>query len=468
VYDADGLTRALLAIRSAVVVHQLTELALLRDPERLEQALANNARLSKTGTSNLVAAVAAGVAHIVAQSIAWVYRPGAEPHEEIVMSTQVEVLVVGAGPVGLSLAAELQRRNISVLVVDRHAAAAQTSRACVIHARTLEVLEPLGVTAQLLQAGVKVPMFRIRDRDRALVSIDFSHIDSVYPFTLMYPQDRTEQLLLAALERAGGRVERPAELTGVAPVDDGMAATLTIDGQATTVESRWLVGCDGMHSTVRDRMGISFDGAAYEEGFVLADVRMDWPLSREEVSLFYSPDGLMVVAPLPDDRYRIVATDTAAPESPSQDYIQALLDTRGPRVDAGRVQEVGWSSRFHIHHRVAQTPRRGRVLLCGDAAHVHSPAGGQGMNTGIQDAMSLAPLLDDVLRGGDDASLDQWAADRHRIAIDVVEMTDRMTRMATLASPVAQSLRNAAVALLGHVPPVRDAVARKLAELDAR
>jgi 2-polyprenyl-6-methoxyphenol hydroxylase-like FAD-dependent oxidoreductase len=223
-----------------------------------------------------------------------------------------------------------------------------------------------------------------------------------------------------------------------------------------------------MHSTVREKAGIAFEGAAYEQGFVLADLNMSWPLSRQEVTLFYSPEGLIVVAPLPDDRFRIVATDDHAPESPSRDYVQRLLDTRGPSVDPARIREVAWSSRFRIHHRIASTSRRGRILLCGDAAHVHSPAGGQGMNTGIQDAMSLAPVLAQVLHGGEQAALDRWAADRHRIAAGVVAMTDRMTKMATMTSPIGQSLRNAAVALLGHVPPIRAAVARRLAELDAR
>ncbi len=195
---------------------------------------------------------------------------------------------------------------------------------------------------------------------------------------------------------------------------------------------------------------------------------MAWPLSREEVSLFYSPEGLVVVAPLPDDRFRIVATDANAPENPSLPYVQALLDARGPRAQPAQVRNVAWSSRFRIHHRIASTPRRGRVLLCGDAAHVHSPAGGQGMNTGIQDAMSLAPKLASVLRGGDESILDDWAAERHRIAAEVVSMTDRMTRMATLTSPIGQTLRNAAVAFLGRVPPVRAAVARRLAEIETR
>lgn len=378
-----------------------------------------------------------------------------------------EVLIVGAGPVGLALAAALRRHDVSTRIIDRHREAAQTSRACVIHARTLEVLEPLGVTPQLLTRGVKVPIFRIRDGDRVLATIDFAQIDSPYPFTLMFPQDRTEGLLLAALERLGGKVDRPAELLSLRPRGAGIVATLSANARETEVESRWLVGCDGMHSTVREQAGIGFEGAAYEQGFVLADVGMRWPLSREEVSLFYSPRGLVVVAPLPDERFRIVATDDVAPEVPSRDYVQALLDARGPSVDAARVHDIAWSSRFRIHHRIANTPRHGRVLLCGDAAHVHSPAGGQGMNTGIQDAMSLAPLLAQVLRGGDQAVLDEWAAERHRVAAGVVAMTDRMTRMATLTSPLGQSLRNAAVALLGHIPPLRAAAARRLAELDA-
>ena len=264
------------------------------------------------------------------------------------MNNQVDVLIVGAGPVGLALAAELRRRGVDALIIDRHRDAAQTSRACVIHARTLEVLEPLGVTAQLLDAGVKVPIFRIRDRDRALVTIDFSEIESAYPFTLMYPQDRTERLLLAALERMGGSVRRPIELLTFQPNESGITATLNRDEAPMVIESRWLIGCDGMHSTVREKAGIAFDGAAYEQGFVLADVSMRWPLSREEVSLFYSPQGLVVVAPLPDERFRIVATDADAPEHPSRDYVQALLDARGPSVRSGAASRTSRGARDSV------------------------------------------------------------------------------------------------------------------------
>jgi 2-polyprenyl-6-methoxyphenol hydroxylase-like FAD-dependent oxidoreductase len=384
------------------------------------------------------------------------------------LKTDTDVLIAGAGPTGLALAAELARRGVSSLVVDRQPAGANTSRACVVHARTMEVLEPLGATQDLLVQGVKVPIFRVRDRDRVLITIDFSEIASPYPFTLMVPQDRVERCLLKHLEGLGGRVTRPCELVDLRSSDSQVEVQVRIAEASKTIKTRWLIGCDGMHSTVRDQSGVAFPGAVYEQRFVLADVHMDWPLSREEVTLFFSPDGLVVVAPLPGEHFRIVATVDHAPELPSADFFQPLLDVRGPSVNPGRIRDVIWSSRFHIHHRVAQSPRKGRILLCGDAAHVHSPAGGQGMNTGIQDSVSLAEALTKTLKDGDDARLDAWAAARHRIATDVVATTDRMTRMATLKSGLGRSLRNVAFAFAGHLPPVRTALANTLAELETR
>jgi 2-polyprenyl-6-methoxyphenol hydroxylase-like FAD-dependent oxidoreductase len=146
-------------------------------------------------------------------------------------------------------------------------------------------------------------------------------------------------------------------------------ADVRIDGSIQSIKVQWLIGCDGMHSTVREQSGIAFAGGEYEAGFVLADVRMQWPLSRQEVTLFYSPKGFVVVAPLPNNRFRIVATAVEAPEVPSLKFMQAALDARGPTTNPGRIQDVAWSSRFHIYHRVAQTPRKGRILLCGDAPH---------------------------------------------------------------------------------------------------
>lgn len=379
-----------------------------------------------------------------------------------------QVLIAGAGPSGLALAAELSRRGIKPVIVDKQAVGANTSRACVVHARTLEVLEPLGITQDLLAEGVQVPIFRIRDRDRSLLTVDFSGIPSVYQFTLMIPQNRVETILLEHLENLGCGVVRPCELVGFAASPFQVEAQVQINGAARSIGAQWLIGCDGMHSRVREQSGIAFSGGEYEASFVLADVRMDWPLSRDEVTLFYSAKGLVVVAPLPHEHFRIVATVDEASEIPSQDFMQAILDARGPAIDPGRIHDIAWSSRFHIHHRVAQSPRKGRVLLCGDAAHVHSPAGGQGMNTGIQDSVSLAEALTKTLQDGDEARLDAWAARRHKVASDVVTLTDRMTRVATMKSPTGQTLRNMAVAFAGHLPAVRAAVAKTLSELDAR
>jgi 2-polyprenyl-6-methoxyphenol hydroxylase-like FAD-dependent oxidoreductase len=377
-----------------------------------------------------------------------------------------KILIVGAGPSGLALAAELKRRGVNAVIIDQQPAGANTSRACVVHARTMEVLEPLGATRDLLAEGVKVPVFRIRDRDRPLLTIDFSDLPSFYRFTLMIPQNRVEQILLQHLESLGCNVMRPCKLIRYTTSPSLVAQVQ--DSSIQSIRAEWLIGCDGMHSTVRQQSGIAFPGGEYEASFVLADVSMEWPLSREEVTLFYSPKGLVVVAPLPNERFRIVATVDEAPEVPSLEFMQAVLDARGPTTNPGRLHDVAWSSRFHIHHRVAQTLRKGRVLLCGDAAHVHSPAGGQGMNTGIQDSVSLAEALTSTLRDGDEARLDAWAAQRHKVASDVVTLTDRMTRVATMKSPTGQALRNIAVAFAGHLPPVRAAVARTLAELDAR
>jgi 2-polyprenyl-6-methoxyphenol hydroxylase-like FAD-dependent oxidoreductase len=382
-----------------------------------------------------------------------------------VLPTETDVLIAGAGPAGLALAAELLRQGVKSLIVDRQPAAANTSRAAVVHARTLEVLEPLGVTPELIREGIKVPTFRVRDRDRTLITIDFRGIPSAYPFTLMCPQDRTERILLRRLEALGGGVVRPCEFIGAEPAGTNVEAELRANGVTSKVKARWLVGCDGMHSAVREQFGIAFVGSEYEESFVLADVHMDWPLSREEVSLFFSPEGLVVVAPLPDDRFRIVATADVAPESPPLEFVQSLLNARGPLSASGRIRDVVWSSRFRIHHRVSESPRKGQVLLCGDAAHVHSPAGGQGMNTGIQDSISLAQALVETLKDGHRARLDVWAAERHQVASGVVSLTDRMTRMATLKSGVARAFRNTGMTIAGRLPPVRAALAKRLAEL---
>jgi 2-polyprenyl-6-methoxyphenol hydroxylase-like FAD-dependent oxidoreductase len=365
------------------------------------------------------------------------------------LPSERDVVIVGAGPVGLALAAELRRRGVSALALDRLEEGANTSRAAAVHARTLEVLETLGITEDLLSRGVRIPTFRVRDRDRELLNIDFTEIPSKYRFVLMIPQNETEALLAARLKALGGELVRSCEVTSLRQENDSATVIARRNGTETQIRARYVIGCDGMHSAVREQAGIEFEGGSYESAFILGDVTMDWPIPRKEVSLFFSPAGLFVVAPLPHDRFRIVATVDQAPEHPTVSDLQQLLVERGPALQAGRIHSLIWSARFRIHHRVAKTLKKGHVLILGDAAHVHSPAGGQGMNTGIQDAIALGETLSLVLNGAPEAKLDEWEQSRREIARRVVALTDRMTRMATVRSHSGQGLRNAVLAAGG-------------------
>jgi 2-polyprenyl-6-methoxyphenol hydroxylase-like FAD-dependent oxidoreductase len=381
------------------------------------------------------------------------------------MDREVEVLVVGAGPVGLTAASALAKQGREVMIVDAAHEGANTSRAAVIHAKTLEVLESIEVTPRLLAEGVVVPVFTMRDRARVLAALDFSGLDTAYPFTLMVPQWRTERLLTERLTELGGRVLRGQRLTSVH--SDGTGATATLeddDGRDQRVQARYVIGADGMHSTVRDSIRIAFEGGSYEQSFVLADVVMDWPLPDHEVQLFFSPAGLVVVAPLPGGHHRIVATVDRAPENPTMHDVMSLLSERGP--GEGVVRDLIWSSRFRLHHRVAQQYRRDSVFLAGDAAHVHSPAGGQGMNTGIQDAVDLASTLTAALQGkADEAALDGYEQRRRPIARQVVALTDRVTRLATARNGVLRGIRNLAISRALKVPRLQHSVTMQIAEL---
>ena len=372
------------------------------------------------------------------------------------LPAETEVVIVGAGPTGLALAVTLATAGVEFVIVDRLAEGANTSRAAVVHARTLEVLGELGSADALIARGLRVDRFAISDGARRLLTIPFDGLPTPYPYTLMVPQCETESVLLARLRALGHDVHRPYEVAAVAQDDAGVTLTMST-GQI--VRAGYAVGADGMHSAVRRESGIGFTGSAYPESFVLADVTMDWTPGRDEVSLTLGTAGLTVVAPLPGGHYRIVATVDDAPETPDLEFVRRLLDERAP--GRATVNGLAWSSRFRVHHRVADHYRAGRLLLAGDAAHVHSPAGGQGMNTGIQDGYALGNAFAT-------GRLDDYEAERRPVAQRVVSFTDRMTRIATTRNPVVRGARNIALPLLGHLPPVRTRFATEIAELNYR
>ena len=375
--------------------------------------------------------------------------------------TMTDVLIVGTGPTGLTLGAALTKRGVAATVVDAQAAGENTSRACAVASRTLEVLERIDVSHQLVAQGIPNPRFSMRDRDRVLIPIDFSSLPTSYPYTLTISQADTERVLLDRLTQLGGEVLRPRTLTGLTQDRESVVATFD---NGDPITARYVVGADGMHSAVRAQAHIGFRGHEYPESFALADVRLRGNAPKDEIFLFYAPAGLTVLAPLPGGAYRMVAPVDNAPAAPTAAFVQQLLDTRGFGPGQLVVDDVIWGSHFRIHHRVADTYRAGRLLLAGDAAHVHSPAGGQGMNTGIQDATALAEALEQVLAGGSDSLLDRYSHDRRAVAQQVLSLTGRLTKMATLPRALRPA-RNVAMQLSSRVPAVRHQLAWRLSGL---
>ncbi|HET6294947.1 MAG TPA: FAD-dependent oxidoreductase [Kribbella sp.] len=377
---------------------------------------------------------------------------------------RTDVLVVGAGPVGLAVAVSLAGHGHDVTVVDKQAAGANTSRAAVVHARTLELLERIGVADRLAALGIQAEQFTIRDGDRELIPVRFDRLPTKYPYTLMVPQNVTEQVLLDRLEELGGSVHRPYVATAVTQSATG--AEVTLDS-GDVISARYVVAADGMHSTIRDLAGLGYSGESLQLNFSLADVRVDRGLTQEEVQLFFSTAGLLVVAPLPDGSYRLVAEVDQAPEQLDIAYAQRLLDVRGPQRTTARVTEVIWGSRFRIHERVADRYRNGKVLLAGDAAHTHSPAGGQGMNLGLRDAVDLGDALSVALKEGREDKLDEYAVASRAEALQVVALAHRLTKLATVPAALRPA-RNVLMRLASYLPAVRRGLAEQLSAIHPR
>jgi 2-polyprenyl-6-methoxyphenol hydroxylase-like FAD-dependent oxidoreductase len=242
-----------------------------------------------------------------------------------------------------------------------------------------------------------------------------------------------------------------------------------VDGVKRSIDAKYVVGADGMHSAVRKAAEIDFEGGAFEHSFVLADVEMAWDGGRKEVMLCFTPAGPLVIAPLPSERrYRIVAAMENAPEKPGVADIEGILARHGPKGAAGSVTSLVWSSRFRIHHRLAERYRKGRMIIMGDAAHVHSPAGGQGMNTGLVDAVVLGRLLTQAVKQGRDGALDAYERKRRPAAQKVLGLSSQLTNMAMTKGAFARWLRNRRLKTIGHLPPLRRKLELNLSGLARR
>ena len=381
------------------------------------------------------------------------------------------ILVVGAGPVGLTLAAELARYGIGVRLIDRSPRATETSKALVVWSRTLELMDRMGCTGGFLEAGLRAHGASIRSGGAVLGRPRFDDVASAYNFALMIPQRETERLLAVHLRCFGAEVERQVELVGAFEAADGVEARLRhADGREETVRTPWLIGCDGAHSTVRHGLGFAFSGSTQGDDWLLADVRLEGAgaPAPDEIATYLHRDGPFVVFPIPGGRARVVATrgrtDPARPD-PTLADVQAMID----RWAGGtfRAADPVWLTNFRINERKVAEYRRGRIFLAGDAAHIHSPAGGQGMNTGMQDAFNLAWKLAMVIGGrAAPALLDSYSPERSAVGDRVLRNAGRVTDAAIVRNPVIQDLRNTVVRFAAGFPLIQHKIADMLAELD--
>lgn len=357
------------------------------------------------------------------------------------MTEPVDVLVVGAGPTGLALAAQLAAFGASFRVVDRQLDRAHESRALAVQPRTLEVLASVGVAETMVERGNPTVRLQMHSGARTTEAplFDIGLDDTAYPFLLFLSQAETEAILDEHLAVRGINVERGIELTALQQELDHI--TCTFAGRTDDIRARYVVGCDGAHSSVRELSGIRFAGHAYPQTFVLADLPADG-LDPGAVHVHLAGAGMLFFFPLEKPApWRLLGMQPGA-DGPAPDLgqLQALADSY--TADSVRLGEPVWSTYFRLHHRHAASYRSGRVFLAGDAAHIHSPAGAQGMNTGIQDAWNLGWKLALVARGDADPELlDTYQAERQPVGRDVLRFTDRAFTIATSSRLLVRFVR---------------------------
>lgn len=357
-----------------------------------------------------------------------------------------EVLVAGAGPVGLSLAITCRRFGIPVRIVDRAAQPSQVSKALAVWSGTLEAFDGMGVMPAFLEAGVRLHALSAGTHGRELASVKVgTGVDSPYPFPLLLPQSRTERLLGHRLAELGTEVERNVELVGA--TQDASAVTATLrhaDGHEETMTVPYLVGCDGARSTLRHALGIQFEGLTEPHTYLLADARISGGrLDPASIYIWWQNGGTVALFPVEDGVWRIFVVRAGDGDHPTAlPEIQDLLHRHGP--GGLQLYDATWLSTFRINERLAVRYRDGRCFLAGDAAHIHSPAGGQGMNTGIQDAVNLGWKLAHVLRGvgNPDLLLDSYEAERRPIAREVVKGATQKLHVAFGTGVLPAILRN--------------------------
>lgn len=357
------------------------------------------------------------------------------------------VIVIGAGPTGLLVASELARRKIAVKIVDKREARQEISKALVVQARTLEIMDLCGLIDPFLKRGYPAPGLNIGLHGSGSGTIDLQHLDTRYPYLLVIPQNETEEIIETRLNELEVEIERGLELVAVQQDADSVTATLRDrEAKIQDVQADYLIGCDGMHSAVREAIGMPFEGEDIEFTTFLADVKLDAHFIRSRITNFTGQRGFVSILPFMGEYARIFAVDFTKQDVPVQEKLELadLQDTVDAIVPSHvELHDPRWITRFRSPSRQVPFMRQRRVFLVGDAAHSHSPAGGQGMNSGLQDAYNLAWRLALVVRGeAREALLDGYHEERHPVDEQTQRETDRMFRTFVLINPVLKAGRD--------------------------
>ena len=382
------------------------------------------------------------------------------------------VLVVGGGPVGTVAAIELARRGVPVRVVEKLAGPTDQPRAAVLAARTLRVMNAMSTLDEILAAGRKITAMEYRTDGRVLSHLDLSLADSPYPYSVGLPQTETERILHERLHDLGVHIEYDRTLTAIAqdaddPNDFGTAATATVtdtDGVDEMICAAWVIGADGAHSSVRSLTGRHLEGSFEGEHYLMGDTEAEHDLDHDVIYMYLPGEGgSFVVVPMAGDRVRMIGQIRKAENLDREAGLDWLQEMALDRGFPARLHTPHWLTTYEVHHAQVEQYRAGRVLLAGDSAHVHSPAGGHGMNTGMQDAFNLGWKLAAACTGDAGVEfIDSYHDERHPIAADVIAYTNSLQAAMQLRDPEAREHRNAGLTAAAATPeaqrPLVDAI----------
>ncbi len=380
------------------------------------------------------------------------------------------ILVVGAGTTGLTMACELSRHGVPVRIIDKLASINPHCRATTLHARTLEIFYDLGIVEEILAQGNKVLGTSQFANGERFMHSSAAELEGPYPFTVMLEQCKTEAALEALLRTLGVEVERQTELIAISERPESIAATICgPDGAERVVETPWLIGCDGAHSRIRHLNHIHFPGEEDPHQYLIADILMETAFEHDEMYSFLTDQGIVFFFPLPNQRWLVVADVPAdhdgTKEQPTLQEVQTIITQRAR--DSVRISDPRWLSYFRINYRAARHYRHNRIFLAGDASHIHSLIGGQGMNTGIQDAYNLAWKLALVSHGrAPFGLLDSYEKERRPVAEDVVKTTRILTERLEAFSNLSFQQRQRLYIDVVVPPEVAKRLARHNEQLD--